>query len=138
MKIFQWYRSYLTNWILTIYILYIYNILPKFMKYTVFLSLKFLLIGGPYITYINPKRIYIPSLKIELKGFSLQCLDFLFHVLPFFMFKFQNRHEIQKSSMLPFYMLLLIYLCCNDPIQLYGVSKKEIIILIGIHLLISI
>lgn len=137
MEIIQWYSSYLTNWILTLFVLHLINFLPCKYDYTVLLLLRFLLIGGPYITYINPRRIHIPSMGgIVLEGTVLRVLDFIFHVFPYLLFSFLHRMPIEKDSLIPFYGILSLYIYFNDPVERYDISPGEIATLVLFHRLV--
>ena len=134
MEIIRWYSSYLTNWILTTFVLNLTGFLPTDSDYTVVLLLRFLLLGGPYITYINPRRIQIQAFNgLVLEGTQLRVLDFVFHVMPYIVFSFHNRAPIQRDSVIPFYTVLLSYICVNNPVELYGISVGEIVGLILFH-----
>lgn len=132
MKLLKWYGSYLTNWILTIYTLYSFDILPKYMDYTVYLLTHFLCIAGPYIVYIHPRFIHVKTMNIILTGKQLRLLDFIFHILPFITFII-NCKKIEKTSMFLFYYILIVYLFFNNPMKLYNVSPQHIANIIIIH-----
>ena len=77
-----WYYSYMTNWILTPFVMFLFGILPQQYLFTLKALVNLGAIGGFYITYIKPRFIYVDVMNIYLSGTKLRVLDFITHLLP--------------------------------------------------------
>ena len=90
-------------------------------------------VGGFYITYITPKYVFVPELKLTVKGNILKLLDFLFHQLPFYIFlymHFTKKIKYKKDNLLFVAILSFFYFLLHDPCNVYNITKKDIIIII--------
>lgn len=127
-EIVHWYRSYLTNWILTFYALHYI----EFLNYPFFLSLLVTtgFTGGFYITYIKPKQICFPFFTpFQIKGTFLKILDFIFHFLPFLhvhMDLIPNQKVVfRKTELIGYLFIILLYISHHDIRTMYTIHYLD-------------
>ena len=124
-NLIKWFYSYMTNWILFSLLLFMSNNFNYKYLFTLKLLLTYGFVGGLYITYINPKYIYVKYLDIFLKGKLLYICDFFCHILPLLYLNYwiyKNEIIIRNNSCIYFVLINLIYLTINDPIKLYNIT----------------
>ena len=122
------YPCFLTNWALTLFLLYCLGLLPTTWNFTLLVFLCRASLGGFYLTYLHPRKIHVDALGVILKGFPLQVFDVLFHQLPlvFFLLTFSPGTRI---VLLPFLVLMMVYLFFFNPTKVYRITWLEIEIL---------
>lgn len=131
--IFHWYSSYLTNWSLTYFFLYIFRRIDQAHHKSHILFLTHVsMIGGLYITYISPRFVCIPYLGgVCIYGTLLKLADLVTHTLPcMYMHKevwdtpSQDPYDIKRGL-----LLCLLFLCMWDPFDKYLISYYESIVI---------
>jgi len=93
-------------------------------------------IGGFYITYINPKKIYIPEINLTIRGFILNVLDALTHYTPALLVN--GRPSPRKMSVMDFLIInlpMILYLCLMNPIEKYHVQRRDIYNMLVIYII---
>lgn len=123
--VIYWYTSYLTNWIITIILLFLFNIIPvNHIASVLYLSVLGM-IGGLYITYISPRYISMPYFGgIKIWGYQLMFADFLTHMLPAiylhnYIYKNGIFVKFEILNLVFGFLIGLIYLFLNNPCELY-------------------
>ena len=118
--------KYFTIWNLSLIGLYYLGILKNF-QFSILLTTLLVSIVGFILVYIHPKYIYIYGLGINLKGKWLKITDLLFHHLPLLLFVLTYDNNIPKDNMYLFVILVIIYLCINNPFKIYNflLNKKN-------------
>jgi hypothetical protein len=134
-ELLYWYPSYFTNWALTSITLFMNNFIPHKHTESIILLSNISLIGGFYISNINPKYVYTEYFGgKKLEGYQLYSVDFIFHTLPgIVLYSYLIKNNIIITFKFPYLALLIcsIYIFFNSPIKRYNVTKKDIIIIIG-------
>ena len=113
--------NYFTIWILTITILYYFDIINSFYLELLLLHV-FISLISLYIVYIHPRKmdINLGKFSFKLEGISLIIFDILIHHLPLFLL-IQKGGENKKNSWL--LCLPLIYISIYNPQKIYGVNN---------------
>jgi len=135
-----WYYSYMTNWILTPFVMFLFGILPQQYLFTLKALVNLGEIGGFYITYIKPRFIYVDVMNIYLSGTKLRALDFITHLLPCLYFNYwltANNVVFLSESFSSFFLYGIVYLLVNDPAKLYRINIKDIGIIVVSTLLMT-
>jgi hypothetical protein len=93
------------------------------------------LIGGFYISHINPRFVYTPYFGgNKLTGYELYLIDFLFHTIPgIILYSHVMKNNIIITLQIPYLAFLIggIYTLFNSPIKRYNLTKKDIVIVIS-------
>lgn len=125
-----WYPRYFTNWILTYFLLSYLTNFKVLNNSTLLLLVNTGSVGGFYITYIHPQRIYVPYFNILLEGFTLQVLDILAHQLPalYTNYLIANGTIIIPRLMWAEYLIMsAFYLSFNNPMTRYAITLLDLI-----------
>lgn len=83
-------------------------------------------IGGIYLTYINPKYLYLEAIKIDayVDGILMKICDILLHHIPFIIFIYLEIDTITHSNveLIEMIGIPLFYRLCIDPYKIYKLS----------------
>ena len=130
------YSSFLTNWMLTLGVLFCLDKLPYEWYSTLKMFVFFASVGGFYLTYVNPRKIVVDKFNIVLQGPLLWVFDVLSHHLPLVHYVYhvvwsQNKIPIaytHHDRILPwrYVCLQILYLMFYDPVKIYSVTWPEI------------
>lgn len=129
-KLWDSYPCFLTNWALTLFLLFLLGVLPPSWTSTVRLFLCRASLGGFYLTYVHPRQVRVPGFDYMLRGPMLRAFDMFFHQLPFLCFLcLSPRRRSQENPRflpVPFCLLMIVYLVFYDPSKVYALSWPEI------------
>ena len=129
----QWFLGFLklcilyyTNWTLLLFLLWYLGLWHPFFDNTLSMMLLTSSVGGGYITYIHPKKVFITCFPVDIKleGKLLMFLDLLTHHLPFFI-GIQLIRPVDPNYV-PFVFISILYLCLNS-IKRYGLNYNDLI-----------
>ena len=124
-QLWKSYPCFLTNWALTLFLLYSLGLLPSTWNFTLLVFLCRASLGGFYLTYLYPRKIYLDALGVILEGFPLQVFDVLFHQLPLVYFLLTSSPDT-RIVLFPFLVLMIVYLFFFNPTKVYRVTWPEI------------
>lgn len=126
--VIYWYSSYLTNWIITIILLFVFDYIPYSQVASVSLLSLIGMVGGLYITHINPRFISIPYFGgIRISGLQLIFADLMTHMIPAILihnYIYNNKILIivDLNGLLFSIILGIVYLIFNCPCQRYHIK----------------
>ena len=112
--------TYFTSWVFFIHILYHLGILKMFQYSLLILSI-IVSILGLLITYIHPKKIYIPIIDRNINNKELILYDFIFHQLPLIVLLLVYNVNIKNDNTVFAISLIVIYLLLFNPIEIYKI-----------------
>ena len=112
--------TYFTSWVFFIHILYHLGILKMFQYSLLILSI-IVSILGLLITYIHPKKIYIPIIDRNINNKELILYDFIFHQLPLIVLLLFYNVNIKNDNTIFAISLIVIYLLLFNPIEIYKI-----------------
>lgn len=99
-------------------------------------------IGGVYLTYINPKYLYLEAIVIDayVDGILMNIFDVLLHHIPLITFLYFQHPNINNCSIeLPEMIgLPIIYRIYIDPYKIYKISFVKQILCVSSSILLSI
>ena len=110
--------SYFTSWVFFIHILYHLGIFKMFQYSLLILSIL-VSIMGIFITYIHPKKIYIPIIDKHINNKELIIYDFIFHQLPLILLLIVYDVNIKNDNTIFAVSLIVIYALLFNPIEIY-------------------
>jgi hypothetical protein len=110
------------------------------VKNVVWMMLSSASIGGLYITYYHPRRLYLPHLDVELVDTSLILCDVLGHHVPWYVFTKKyilrqdettkiSRYEPLVSTSI-FSLLSILYYTHADWKTRYSILSNDVFVLI--------
>ncbi len=118
--IFKVLFQFFTFWGLFLQILYYCGFIKKY-EYSLFFILLIISLGGFFITYINPKKLFIPYFDITIKNNYLKFSDLIFHHLPLLIFlikaKFRNKDNLGLA-----FIIIVLYLFIFNPYYIYKIE----------------
>ena len=112
--------SYLTFWVIFIQFLFYIGYLKKY-QFSIFILTLLTSICGFFISHINPKKLIIPIINIELSDELIVYLDIIFHHLPLLLFAIIYDKNIKKDNLSFCFLVIIIYLLFNNPIKKYHI-----------------
>ena len=122
--------QYFTNWILSFYMINFYLDFPKDFLLSLLLLVNLGSVGGFYITYITPQKLYVPLLDFTIEGTLLKFIDVFAHHLPAIHVNYLVLSNTYFLPKLPssdiFYIMALIYFLLNDPHKRYDLTYFQI------------
>ena len=112
--------TYFTSWVFFIHILYHLGIFKMFQYSLLILSIIVSIIGL-FITYVHPKKIYIPIIDRNIDNKELILYDFIFHQLPLIVLLLVYNVNIKNDNTIFAISLIVIYLLLFNPIEIYKI-----------------
>jgi hypothetical protein len=131
--VIYWYSSYLTNWIITTILLFIFDYIPYNQVASVSLLSIVGMIGGLYITHINPRFISLPYFGgIRISGLQLMFADIMTHTIPaLYIHHYIYNNKIivivDFNGLLFSIILGLMYVFFNCPCKRYHINYIDCI-----------
>jgi hypothetical protein len=118
--IFKVLIQFFTFWGLFLQILYYCGFIKKY-EYSLFFILLVISFGGFFITYINPKKIFIPYFNITIQNNYLKFSDLILHQIPLLIFLLIAKFKTKDNLILAFTTIILYLLIFNP----YYIYKKK-------------
>lgn len=118
--IFKVLIQFFTFWGLFLQILYYCGFIDKY-EYSLFFILLVISLGGFFITYINPKKLFIPYFNITIKNNYLKFSDLILHQIPLLIFLLIAKFKTKDNLILAFTTIIL-YLLIFNPYYIYKIK----------------
>ena len=118
---------YFTHWTNLLYIYFLYNKNTKFYNIILLIHLHVSIISF-YFTYIYPKYVYVPGLKIKCKFPFLNIIDIIFHHYPTYILltniNYNYNYPCEFSFIFFFIYLYYLKLISNNVVKIYKLPIK--------------
>jgi len=115
---------FFTHWVIILNILLYLGFIQDF-QFSIFIITCLISIFGLIITYITPKLIYIPYLKLKIKHTFLRVIDLVIHHLPLVILIYNYDHTIPKDKGIFALIVLCMYLVIYNPFKIYKFLEKK-------------
>jgi hypothetical protein len=114
-------HSYFSFWVLFLQLLYYLGYLKQY-QYSILILTLIVSICGFFINYINPKKIIIPIINIQLSEKHKIYFDIVCHHLPLLLFVLIYDKNIKRDNLKFCFLVIFIYILFNNPIKIYHIK----------------